>query len=112
MRCFVFSTCPSRLIVIRLTSQTFGPSYFLLFPQSTRLRNPLAKLRHAKNLKYYEEPRTPPPTMEPNKGRQPAGHLTCVRHGTYLRGGTGYSSTGSGCDPPLPSTNPKATVSE
>ncbi|GFW10281.1 hypothetical protein TNCV_4812491 [Trichonephila clavipes] len=29
---------------------------------------------------------TPPPTMEPNKGRQPAGHLTCVRHGTYLRG--------------------------
>ncbi|GFU70926.1 hypothetical protein TNCV_3633381 [Trichonephila clavipes] len=37
--------------------------------------------------------RTPPPTMEPNKGRQPAGHLTCVRHGTYLRGGTGYSST-------------------
>ncbi|GFV53251.1 hypothetical protein TNCV_1644831 [Trichonephila clavipes] len=31
--------------------------------------------------------------MEPNKGRQPAGHLTCVRHGTYLRGGTGYSST-------------------
>ncbi|GFT99344.1 nucleic-acid-binding protein from transposon X-element [Trichonephila clavipes] len=24
--------------------------------------------------------------MEPNKGRQPAGHLTCVRHGTYLRG--------------------------
>ncbi|GFU70739.1 hypothetical protein TNCV_493021 [Trichonephila clavipes] len=32
---------------------------------------------------------TPPPTMEPNKGRQPAGHLTCVRHGTYLRGGTG-----------------------
>ncbi|GFT03516.1 hypothetical protein TNCV_2986421 [Trichonephila clavipes] len=36
---------------------------------------------------------TPPPTMEPNKGRQPAGHLTCVRHGTYLRGGTGYSST-------------------
>ncbi|GFV53274.1 hypothetical protein TNCV_1645061 [Trichonephila clavipes] len=43
---------------------------------------------------------TPPPTMEPNKGRQPAGHLTCVRHGTYLRGGTGYSSTGS-CDPPV-----------
>ncbi|GFX96334.1 hypothetical protein TNCV_2292221 [Trichonephila clavipes] len=31
--------------------------------------------------------------MEPNKGRQPAGHLTCVRHSTYLRGGTGYSST-------------------
>ncbi|GFT03581.1 hypothetical protein TNCV_2986931 [Trichonephila clavipes] len=23
------------------------------------------------------------------QGRQPAGHLTCVRHGTYLRGGTG-----------------------
>ncbi|GFU77990.1 hypothetical protein TNCV_3109271 [Trichonephila clavipes] len=26
---------------------------------------------------------TPPPTMEPNKGRQPAGQLTCVR-GTAL----------------------------
>ncbi|GFU70933.1 hypothetical protein TNCV_3633451 [Trichonephila clavipes] len=35
------------------------------------------------------------------QGRQPAGHLTCVRHGTYLRGGTGYSITGSGCDPPV-----------
>ncbi|GFV06936.1 hypothetical protein TNCV_2916961 [Trichonephila clavipes] len=23
------------------------------------------------------------------QGKQPAGHLTCVRHGTYLRGGTG-----------------------
>ncbi|GFV08805.1 hypothetical protein TNCV_4467581, partial [Trichonephila clavipes] len=49
-----------------------------------------------------------------NKGRQPAGHLTCVRHGTYLRGGTGYSSTGSGCDPPvrraLTAILPKATV--
>ncbi|GFT81046.1 hypothetical protein TNCV_1935811 [Trichonephila clavipes] len=35
-------------------------------------------------------PSTPPPTMEPNKGRQPSGHLTCVRHGTYLRGGTKF----------------------
>ncbi|GFV53283.1 hypothetical protein TNCV_1645151 [Trichonephila clavipes] len=42
---------------------------------------------------FCVHPSTPPPTMEPNKGRQPAGHLTCVRHGTYLRGGTGYSST-------------------
>ncbi|GFV56725.1 hypothetical protein TNCV_4689501 [Trichonephila clavipes] len=31
--------------------------------------------------------------MELNKGRQPTGHLTCVRHGTYLRGGTGICST-------------------
>ncbi|GFX80423.1 RNase H domain-containing protein [Trichonephila clavipes] len=35
---------------------------------------------------FCVHPSTPPPTMEPNKGRQPAGHLTCVRHGTYLRG--------------------------
>ncbi|GFT03153.1 hypothetical protein TNCV_3610331 [Trichonephila clavipes] len=27
------------------------------------------------------------------QGEAAAGHLTCVRHGTYLRGGTGYSST-------------------
>ncbi|GFT13879.1 DUF1758 domain-containing protein [Trichonephila clavipes] len=40
---------------------------------------------------FCVHPSTPPPTMEPNKGRQPAGQLTCVRHGTYLRGGTGYS---------------------
>ncbi|GFW06929.1 hypothetical protein TNCV_1539081 [Trichonephila clavipes] len=60
---------------------------------------------------------TPPPTMEPNKGRQPAGHLTCVRHGTYLRGGTGdivvqvrdvirqFTQGTPNCN-----TNPKATV--
>ncbi|GFV56736.1 hypothetical protein TNCV_4689611 [Trichonephila clavipes] len=60
---------------------------------------------------------TPPPTMEPNKGGSPPGHLTCVRHGTYLRGGAaGYSSTGSGFDPPVHlghpncNTNPKAAV--
>ncbi|GFX13928.1 hypothetical protein TNCV_3422391 [Trichonephila clavipes] len=29
-----------------------------------------------------------PPTMEPNKWIQPTSHLTSVRHGTYLRGGT------------------------
>ncbi|GFW23354.1 hypothetical protein TNCV_3804531 [Trichonephila clavipes] len=38
---------------------------------------------------FAVHPSTPPPTTESNKGRQPAGHLTCVRHGTYLRGGTG-----------------------
>ncbi|GFV21122.1 hypothetical protein TNCV_4267551 [Trichonephila clavipes] len=55
--------------------------------------------------------------MEPNKGRQPAGHLTCVRHGTYLRGGTGsivvqvrdvirqFTQGTPNCN-----TNPKATV--
>ncbi|GFU64520.1 hypothetical protein TNCV_2526351 [Trichonephila clavipes] len=34
---------------------------------------------------------TSPPTMGrwPNSGAAPAGHLTCVRHGTTSRGGTG-----------------------
>ncbi|GFX53858.1 hypothetical protein TNCV_1598041 [Trichonephila clavipes] len=32
--------------------------------------------------------------MEPDKGRQPSGHLTCDRHATYLRGGTGVYITG------------------
>ncbi|GFT29398.1 hypothetical protein TNCV_757521 [Trichonephila clavipes] len=47
--------------------------------------------------------------MEPNKGRQPAGHLTCVRHGTYLiqvRDVIRQFTQGTlNCN-----TNPKATV--
>ncbi|GFT31299.1 hypothetical protein TNCV_1792851 [Trichonephila clavipes] len=43
--------------------------------------------------------------------RQPAGHLTCVRHGTYLRGGVlEYSSTGSGCDPPVHPGHPLTAI--
>ncbi|GFT13432.1 retrovirus-related Pol polyprotein from transposon TNT 1-94 [Trichonephila clavipes] len=48
------------------------------------------------------------PPWRPNKGRQPAGHLTCVRRGTYLEVVLGYSSTGtSGTWPPSPESEPK-----